>query len=78
MRARKVNNQSDHIRAIRPSHSTLSNNKMSVSLETLGADVLLDVVLWLSRLDLLHFVMVVSPLHSNTPPPLHIPASTAS
>lgn len=61
-----ANNQSDRIRAMRSSHPTLSNN-MPLSLDSLGGDVLLEVVAWLSRFDLLNFVAVVRPpAHSNT------------
>jgi hypothetical protein len=43
---------------------------MPVSLEALGGDVLLEVVAWLSRFDLLHFVMVVRLAHSTAIFPL--------
>ena len=48
----------DHVRTMRFSYSTLCD-QMPVSLETLGGDVLLEVVAWLSRFDLLNFVMTV-------------------
>ena len=40
------------------SHSTVCD-QMPVSLETLGDDILLEVVSWLSRFDLLHLLMTV-------------------
>ena len=51
---------SDHVRAMRSSHSSLCN-RMPVSLETLGGDILLDLVARLSRVDLLNFVLAVRP-----------------
>jgi len=51
-------NWPDHVRKMSSSRSTLCN-QMPVSPETLGGDVLLEVVSWLSRFDLLNFVMTV-------------------
>ena len=55
--------QPDHVRAMLPPHSPVCD-QMPVSLETLGADILLEVVSWLSRFDLLNFVMTVRSLVS--------------
>ena len=43
---------------MRSSHSSASD-QMLMSLETLGGDILLEVVSWLSRVDLLNFVLTV-------------------
>lgn len=52
--------------------SSLKSNKMPTSLETLGSDVLLDVVQWLSRLDLLNLFIVVRALLFLSLPSMHI------
>ena len=51
-------NQSDHVRAMPPSHSTICD-QMHPSLDTLGGDILLEVVSWISRVDLLNLVVTV-------------------
>jgi hypothetical protein len=52
---------------MRSSHST-AYNRMPMSLETLGGDILLEVVIWLSRVDLLNLVTAVRPPLLLQPP----------
>ena len=51
---------------MRSSYSTVCD-QMPMSLEALGGDVLLEVVSWLSRVDLLNLVMTVRPSSTLAP-----------
>ena len=53
--------QSDHVRTM-PSPLSALRHRIPTSLEFLGGDILLELVSWLSRFDLVNFVITVRSL----------------